>query len=313
MCSACRGDDWSVANGASFAVSSPKLAPIFALQTLQKRKIYRTQMGGGIFCKWLILWGRVGVLTRKVLRKWLYDFVSQSWRFGGIARDGAGRKIQDRKAAALKPRATQRRGDGEGVETRVHESFVDRENRRPPQDDKSRLGCAMRGARACDADGARGEHDASHWRSTRAGWQRIISTARRIKSAGPRTCATQPSCTMLEHRRRAFMRPMCCTLLERIPCALMTRVHALLERVPRHWKLVPATSRGWDDPVASARKPAERAAVWSAQSIRKQRREERLPVERETLPGGAERFPDEVLVTRDAIVEVYRSARVDGR
>ena len=92
----------------------------------------------------------------------------------------------------------------------------------------------------------------------------------------------------------------------------MTRVRALLERVPRHWKLVPATSRGWDDPVASARKSAERAAVWSAQSIRKQQHEECLPVERETLPGGAERFPDEVLVTRDAIVEVYRGARMGG-
>ena len=70
--------------------------------------------------------------------------------------------------------------------------------------------------------------------------------------------------------------------------------------------------RGWDDPVASARKSAEPATVWSAQSIRKQRREERQPVQRETLPGGVERFPDEVLVTRDAIVEVYRGARVGG-
>jgi hypothetical protein len=251
-------------NRANFAVSSPKLAPIFALQSPEKRKIYRTQTSGGQFCKWLILLGDAGALTIQVIHKWLNVFVWQSARFGGIARFAAGRQTEKAEAAGLKPRAT--RGDGECAETRAHGSVAVRENRRPAQDDNVGFGGAA-------------------------------AMLRR---------------EMTKQVRRSFMTLVRCTLLMRTRRAWMTHACALLERVPRHWKLVPATSRGWDDPVASARKSAERAAVWSAQSIRKQRREERQPVERETLPGGAERFPDEVLVTRDAIVEVYRGARVGG-
>jgi hypothetical protein len=92
------------------------------------------------------------------------------------------------------------------------------------------------------------------------------------------------------------------------------RVRALFDRDPRHRKLSPATSHSRDDEtVASASTPAVRATLWSAQHLRKHASEDlRSRVGWQTLPGGAERFPDEVLVTPDAIVEIYRGAPTLG-
>ena len=100
-----------------------------ALQTPEKRKIYRTQPDGSEFCKWLIVLGDAGALTIQVIHKWLNAFVWQSAGFSGFARFAARGKTAKAEAAGPKPRAA--RGDGECAEMRAHRSFAGRENLRP--------------------------------------------------------------------------------------------------------------------------------------------------------------------------------------
>jgi hypothetical protein len=299
MCSACQSDDLTPERAAGFDFSSPKSTPSFALATPKRRKSYRTQGARPILQETAFLAGVLRVLHFGAIGDGLRRLAA-AWRFAVCLRRvrRMGRAAAAQRASFARPNCALRR----------REILCG--------------GCAA-SLGASPVSSLRSELGASAASSPAASLTSALATdapfAPRCESCGGRVAATVASRLAARFARALtlFASRRDETRLQHVNFQRMNfrgRVRALFDRDPRHRKLSPATSHSRDDEtVASASTPAVRATLWSAQHLRKHASEDsRSRVGWQTLPGGAERFPDEVMVTPDAIVEIYRGAPTLG-
>ncbi len=299
MCSACQSDDLTPEKAAGFDFSSPKSAPVFALADPKRRKSYRTRRAREVLQKPAFLAGVLRVLHFGAIGGWLRRLAA-SWRFAVCLRRvrRMGRAAAAQRAGFARPNLTMSRREV-----------------------------------LCGSCAASFGVSPATWLGASAASSRAASSCQSLTSAlatdaqcGLRcgSCGGQVAPAVVSRLAAHFAPGLALfapgsgeTRLQRMNFQRMNfrgRVRALFDRDPRHRKLSPATSRSRDDEtVASASTPAVRATLWSAQHLRKHASEDsRSRVDWQTLPGGAERFPDEVVVTPDAIVEIYRGAPTLG-
>ena len=298
MCSACQSDDLTPERAAGFDFSSPKSGPVFALATPKRRKSYRTQRALPILQETAFLAGILRVLHFGAIGDGLRRLAA-AWRFAVCLR-----RVRRMGRAAAAQRASFARSN---FAMRGREILCGSCAASLGASAASSLAASRTSALATDAPFAP-RCESCGGRVTATVTSRLAARfARALTLFAPRSA---PALTLFAARGDE-------TRLQRSIFQRMNfrgRVRAFFDRDPRHRKLSPATSHSRDDEtVASASTPAVRATLWSAQHLRKHASEDsRSRVGWQTLPGGAERFPDEVLVTPDAIVEIYRGAPTLG-
>jgi hypothetical protein len=310
MCSACQSDDLTPERAAGFDFSSPKSGPVFALATPKRRKSYRTQRARPILQEPAFLAGVLRVLHFGAMRDGLRRLAA-AWRFAVCLRRvrRMGRAAAAQRASFARPNFAPHRREI------LYGSCAASLGASPVSSLRSELGASAASSPAASLTSALATDAPFAPRCESCGGRVAANVASRLAAHFARALTlfaprSVPALTLFAPRgdearlQRSIFQRM----------NFRERVRAFFDRDPRHRKLSPATSHSRDDEtVASASTPAVRATLWSAQHLRKHASEDsRSRVGWQTLPGGAERFPDEVLVTPDAIVEIYRGAPTLG-